>query len=376
MIYLDNAATTKLDPQVQATYVQLLEQYYANPSSIHALGVKTNSLMQQSRQQLAKNLKVNSDELTFTASASEANNMAIKGYVFAHQHHGKHLICSRVEHSSVKAVFEQLETYFGFEVTYVDLDESGIVSTESLKRAMRKDTIFVACMMVNNEVGSINDTTGLARIAHQNLHCAFLADGVQALGKIPIDLTEVDFATFSAHKIHGLKGSAILYHKRNKTLLPLIVGGEQEAGLRAGTSNVVTNIVLAKTVRLALESQKASYEQARHYNHMVRDAFRDWEDVVFHSPKTGSPFILSMSVLVLGSEIMMNALEVREIFVSAKSTCSSKSKAHSSVLAAMKKSEAEMNGVLRISFSKMTTEKEVMMFIQNLKEIINEYRTK
>lgn len=376
MIYLDNAATTMLHPEVLKTYEYLLEHYFANPSSIHALGVKANQLMQQSREQIAALLKVNSSELTFTASASEANNLAIKGYVFAHMKHGRHLICSKVEHSSVYEVFKQLESEFGFQVTYLDVNHEGVVEPETLKKAMKDDTILVACMYVNNEVGSINDIQALAKIAHQNIHCAFLADCVQALGKIPISLKDIDLASFSAHKIHGLKGSGVLYHRKNLKLMPLIVGGDQEHGLRAGTSNVLTNITFAKTLRLAMESQAHNFQNAKHLNRLVREKFADFDEVSFLSPKSGSPYILSMAIKVLGSEIIMNALQNKQIYVSAKSTCQSSYKGHSKVLMAMKCTEEEMNGVIRISFTSTTSEEEVLVFIRTLEEIIHEYRTK
>lgn len=376
MIYLDNAATTSLHPEVKKTYMYLLDHYFANASSIHRLGVKVNQLMEQSREQIASLLKVNSNELTFTASASEANNLAIKGYVFAHQHHGTHLICSKVEHSSVYEVFKQLECDFGFDVTYLDVNNEGVVEPETLQRAMRKDTILVACMYVNNEVGSINDINKLARIAHQNIHCAFLADCVQALGKLPIALKEIDLASFSAHKLHGLKGSGLLYHRKNLKLQSQIVGGGQEQGLRAGTSNAFENIVFAKTLRLACESQEKNLAYAKMLNEVARSELASMEEVKILSSLQGSPYILSLSVVVMGSEIVMNALQNKEIYVSAKSTCQSSFKGHSKVLQAMKCSEEEMNGVLRISFSSETTKEEVLQFVGTLKEIINEYRTK
>ncbi|MGL5540265.1 MAG: cysteine desulfurase family protein [Erysipelotrichaceae bacterium] len=375
MIYLDNAATTRLEPEVRKTYVHLLDTYFANSSSIHALGVKTHSLLQQSRSQIAHHLKVNSQELTFTASASEANNLAIKGYALANQQYGKHLICSKVEHSSVLGPIQQLQDEFGFEVSWLEVNHDGVVEPATLEKAMRPDTILVCAMMVNNEVGSINPIQKLAAIAHTNPRCVFFADGVQALGKIPVSLDGVDLASFSAHKINGLKGSGLLFHRKNVKLMPQIVGGEQEEGLRAGTSNVLTNIVLAKTIRLALEKQPKAYEQAKKLNQFIRSGLYDTKEVVFHSSIEGSPFILSLSVLGMGSEVLMNALEAREIYVSAKSTCSSKSKAYSKVLGAMGKTNEEMHGVLRVSFDSMTTLEEAKVFVKHLKEILHDYRT-
>ncbi len=206
-------------------------------------------------------------------------------------------------------------------------------------------------------------------------HC-FIWMGYRHLGKIPVDLSCVDLATFSAHKIYGLKGSAILYKKRNVDLLPLINGGQQEFGLRGGTSNVPTNIVFAKTLRLALEQQPRSYEHVKELNLYLRSSLKDIEDVVINSSENASPFILNISCLRIGSEIMLNALNSKGFAVSAQSTCSSHSKAISHVLLAMGRDELHATHAIRISLSHLTTKQEIDAFIDALKEINNDYRTK
>lgn len=201
-------------------------------------------------------------------------------------------------------------------------------------------------------------------------------DGVQALGKLEVDLSCVDLATFSAHKIYGLKGSAILYKKRNVELVPLISGGQQENGLRAGTSNAPTNIVFAKTLRLAMEQREDAYAHVQKLNSYLRKALSTMEDIVINSPEEGSPFILNISNLRIGSEIMLNALNAKGFAVSAQSTCSSHSKAVSAVLLAMGLGEQRATHAIRISLSHLTTREEVDAFLQALKEINHDYRTK
>ena len=254
MIYLDYVATTPLNPQVYETYTKLLKDKFANADSMYDLGLEVELLMEKSRLLTAKMLGVEKDELIFTSGASEANNMAIKGTALQYWHRGKHVITSCIEHSSVYESFKELERVFGFEVTYLPVDQHGLIHLEDLKQALKEETILVSLMYVNNEVGTVFPIEEVKKIIKQYPKIKLHVDMVQALGKIPISLEDVDLASFSAHKIEGLKGSGLLYKKRNCQLVPLISGGQQEQGLRGGTSNACTNIVFAKTLRLALEN--------------------------------------------------------------------------------------------------------------------------
>ena len=376
MIYLDYSSTTPIREEVLKTYTMLLKTYYGNSDSLHDLGRETGKLMEQSRAQIAQLFHVYKDEILFTSCASESNNYATNGYAWKNQNKGKHLITTCVEHSSIHNAMEQLKEMFGFEVTYLPVNQQGVVDIEDLKKALRKDTILVSMMMVNNETGAVNPIKECAEYVHANSRAAFHMDGVQALGKIPVDLSCVDMATFSAHKIYGLKGSAILYKKRNITLLPLISGGQQEDGYRGGTSNAPSNIVFAKTLRLALEQQAKSYTYVKQLNELLRKELSELPDVVINSPQDACPYILNISCLKIGSEIMLNALNEKGFAVSAQSTCSSKSKAVSSVLLAMGLGELRATHAIRISLSHQTTTQEVTAFIKALKEIIHDYRTK
>lgn len=376
MVYLDYASTTPLRKDILQIYTHLLETMYANSDSMHDMGRDTMKLMEQSRARIAQLFHVRKDEIMFTSGASEANNYAIKGYALANQQRGKHIIASCVEHSSVAHSLEQLVSTFGFKVTYLPVNEQGVVTFDDVKKAIRDDTILVSCMMVNNETGAINPIKEMAEYLHAHTRIAIHSDCVQAIGKIPVDISCLDLATFSAHKIYGLKGSGLLYHKKNIMLLPWISAGQQEAGLRGGTSNAPACTVLAKTLRMAIEEQPTAYAHVQILYNDLWEQLSQIESVVMNSSKQGSPFILNISCLRVGSEIALNALNAKGFAVSAQSTCASKSKARSHVLIAMGLGEERATHALRISLSHMTTKQEIDDFVAALKEIIKKYGTK
>lgn len=377
MIYLDYASTTPINQEVLKAYTYVLEKYYANTDSLHDAGLKVAELMEQSREQTASCLKVKSSELMFTSGASEANNTAIKGSAFALQNRGKHLITSCVEHSSVNQTMKQLEELFGFEVTYLPVNSKGVVEVETLSKALRKDTILVSIMALNNEVGAVNDIAALAKITHERSRAVFHSDCTQILGKLPLDfLPDIELASFSAHKIYGLKGSGLLYHKQNVRLVPLICGGQQEAGLRGGTSNAPTNIAWAKTMRIACETMAEHNQHVMKLNQQLRKGLAAISDIEINSPVDATPYILNFSVKGMTSEVMLNALNHFGICVSSQSTCSSKTKAPSRILMAMGYSEERATHSLRVSLSHLSSEAEVNELLRVLKEIFNDYRIK
>lgn len=376
MIFFDSASTTPLHPEVLKTYTYLLERYYANSDALYSSGLEVNQLMEQSRSMIASLLKVKDTEIFFTSGASESNNMLIKGIAFAYMHKGKHLITSNVEHSSVMGAFKQLQDVFGFEVSYVPVDDKGLVQPETLKKYLRKDTILVSIMSTNNEVGSINDLKALSKIIKENSRAYFHSDCTQTLGKNPLDLSVVDAASFSAHKIYGVKGSGFLYKKENIQLVPIINGGQQESGLRGGTSNHPADIVLAKTLRITLDHMQKHYDYVTKLNQILRYELAKMDDIVINSCEEATPYILNFSCTCMTSEILLNALNERKICVSAKSTCHSKTKEASEVLLAMGFDEKRASQAIRVSFSYLNTKDEVYQLIENLKEILNEYRIK
>ena len=341
MIYFDNSSTTSVRPEVLDVYTKLLKDTYGNPDSLHALGRRSHQLLEKSRANIAQLLHVNPSEIIFTGCASESNSLAIIGY--------------------------------GFEIDELKINEQGIVTPETVKNHMRKDTILVSIMHVNNEVGSINPIKEIEKIVHSNPICAFHVDCVQSFSKIDVPFEILDMATISAHKIHGLKGSALLMKKNKIQLVPLIQGGQQEQGLRGGTENAPANIVLAKTIRLALEEQEAGYKHVKEINEYIRKEIMKIPNTQINSPDDAIPYILNISLDMITSEVLLNALDQKGICVSAKSTCSSHSSNASSVLLAMNKSQKSATHMIRLSFDKNNTLEEAKQFIKACKEIVKEY---
>lgn len=373
MIYLDYVATTPLRDEVKETYIKLLNKYFANADSMYSLGYEVNNLMEKSRSLLGEYLHVNPNELYFTSGASEANNMAIKGCAFAYQNRGKHIITTSIEHSSVHNSFKELRDVFGFEVDYIRVDQKGRLDLEELESKIRDDTILVSTMLVNNEVGIINPIKEIYDIIQsKNKLTKYHVDMVQGLGKIPIDLSFVDMATFSAHKIYGLKGSGLLYKKNSTNIVPLINGGVQERNLRGGTSNALTNIVLAKTVRLALSELVKNYEYVSGLNQQLRKALKEMDDLVINTPETDvSPYILNFSCIGYKPEVIVHDLESQGIYISTKSACSAKDSEVSRTLKNMHLDDRIGGSALRVSFSSLTTPQDIDAFIDALKISLN-----
>lgn len=372
MIYFDNSSTTSVHPEVRRVYGQLLESTFGNPDSMHAVGRKSHQLLETSRKNIAGMLRVLPEEIIFTSCASESNSLAIIGYALANEHRGHHILISDVEHASVDHTASWLQR-LGFEVEKLPIDEKGKVQASVVRKAMRKDTILVSCMHVNNEMGAINPIDEIEKVVHDNPTCAFHVDCVQSFSKIDIPFEKLDMATISAHKIHGLKGSALLVKKKKIQLVPLIQGGQQEQGLRGGTENAPANIVLAKTIRLALEHQKEKYEHVKEINDYLRQELMKIPGTTINSPEDALPYILNISLESMTSEVLMNALDQKGICVSAKSTCSSQSSNASHVLLQMNKSEKVATHMIRLSFDENNTLSEAKEFIKVCKEIVQDY---
>lgn len=371
LIYLDNAATTPLHPEILASYQELLSNSFANSESIYDLGFNVKKQLEKSRKIIAKLFAVRSNDLIFTSGASEANAMAIKGYALAQQVRGKHLITTNVEHSSVLNAFEQLETTFGFEVTYLKVNKEGFINLDELKTSLRNDTTLVSIMAINNEIGTIQPLSEISAIIKENSKAIFHVDAVQALGKIDLDFSLFDMASFSAHKINGLKGSGLLYKRAHLEIEPLIHGGSQEFGLRGGTSNAAVHILLAKTIRLALESQKENEENIKEIKQFCIEKLRDMKNFTIHTPVISSDYIVSFSSNSVPSEIMLNGLVANNIYVSARSTCHSRDDSYSYVLEAIGANEQEKKSVIRISMGYKSTKEDLIKTFEIIRELVN-----
>lgn len=375
MIYLDNAATSPVHPEILSSYQELLANSFANSESIYDLGFKVKRQLEKARQIIAGFFNVKSNDLLFTSGASEANSMAIKGYAFGNRSKGNHLITSKIEHSSVLNAFEQLEDLFGFEVTYLDVSKEGLIDLKQLKDSLRNDTILVSIMSVNNEIGTIQDLATISQVIRQHSKAVFHVDCVQALGKVDLDFSLFDMASFSAHKIHGLKGSGILYRKSHLVIEPLIHGGSQEYGLRGGTSNALVHILFAKTIRIALENKERHAQRIKELKQYMVKELSQMKNFVIHTPVNSNDYIVSFSSQSVPSEIMLNGLVAKGIYVSARSTCHSRDDSYSYVLEAIGASELEKKTVIRLSLSYLTTKEDIDKVLETIRELVNYVRS-
>lgn len=365
MIYLDNAATTSLNKEVLETLTKLYDNYFMNANSPYYPALKINELQETSRLNIAELLNVKSSELIFTSCGSESNNMAIKGIAFKYLNKGKkHIITSMIEHSSVYETMRQLES-FGFEITYLLPDSNGKISNVDIINSIKDNTILISIMKINSEIGAINNIEEIydeIKAINNNIvvHC----DCVQAFGKYDLDLSKFDLASFSAHKINGLKGSGLLYKKDNITLLPLLSGGEQEFELRAGTSNYHYNIVLAKTLRLYLEQRNNDIMKDK-YEYIYNLLLSDNRIHLNSKLEDNSFYIINFSIPEYKAEVILNALEKEDIYIATKSACSTNVK-RSRVMDTMPINEMYKDSSFRISFSLDTTKEQLKDFYQIL----------
>lgn len=373
-IYLDNSATTRTYPEVIEAVVDALKNKYANPSSLHKKGLEAEKILNKSRQIVADYLKVDSKEIIFSSGGTESNNLAIRGSIEAYKQRGKHIICSTIEHSSVDKLFRALEKE-GWEVDRVSVDQQGRVDLKELKALIRKDTVLVSIMHVNNELGTVQPLKEIAElIKKENPLCLFHSDGVQAAGKIKLKLRkwQLDLYSISGHKIHAPKGTGILYIKKGIELKPLIYGGGQERNIRSGTENIPAIAGLAKAVEILADSDQSQkiISKINELKNYLLTALNQIEAVVINSPQDGAPQIINFSIPGIRGETMLHALEAEKIYVSTGSACSSKKKG-SRIINACNLSMAKSESALRVSLSAENTKDELDFFIKVLKEQID-----
>ena len=375
MIYFDNSATTKMYPEVLDTYRKVNEQFFGNPSSLHRIGNEADALLQQSRKQIAQLMAVQPDEIFFTSGGTESDNWAIKGTAMEKFHAGKHMIASSVEHPAVSKSLEQLGK-LGFEITYLPVDTDGIISVEELGKAIRKDTILVSVMAINNEVGSIQPIEAIGELLENYPWVHFHVDAVQAVSEcVPlIQHPRVDLLSLSAHKFHGPKGVGILYKKHGKRIAPLLTGGGQEAGMRSTTENVGGVAAMAKALRMTLENGASSREQEQLVRGKLFAALSEYEDVRIFSPEDGAGHILCFAMKGVRGEVMVHAFESQDIFISTTSACSSRKKGTPYTLGSMGVPLSWSQCAVRISLSGENTQAEADAFIEHFRTLHQQFQ--
>ncbi|MDO4634557.1 MAG: cysteine desulfurase family protein [Streptococcus sp.] len=373
MIYFDNSATTAPYPEVLQTYHEVSNKIIGNPSSLHNLGTSSSRILEASRKQIADLLDVSSSEILFTSGGTESDNWAIKGIAFEKKSYGNHIIVSSIEHPAVKESAKWLED-FGFEVDFAPVNTKGFVDVEVFKSLIRPETILVSIMAVNNEIGSIQPIRKLSTILEDYPTITFHVDAVQAITKIPSSdfLTErVDFASFSGHKFHGVRGVGFLYKKLGKRITPLLTGGGQESDLRSTTENVAGIAATAKALRLAIDKQVNCEQMIVKCKHVLLTALEDYEDVILFSGEAEDylPNILTFGIKGIRGEVLVHAFEEHEIYISTTSACSSKAGKPAGTLLSMGVPSKLAQTAVRVSLDSSNTMVEVEQFLTIFKQI-------
>lgn len=372
MVYLDYSATTPVNKEVLDTFYQVTKDYIGNPNSLHKLGIQARELIDASTNQIAKILGIKSNEIIYTSGASEANNTAIKGICLKYKNRGKHIITTRLEHSSVTAPIAYLQSN-GWEVDFVELDQNGRVNLNQLESLIRKDTILVSITSVNSEVGVIQPIEEIATILRKYPKIYFHSDMTQSIGKIKISLKDIDLISFSAQKIYGIKGIGCLIKKEKIVLEPLIHGGKSTTIYRSGTPAVGLIVSMAKALRLINEEQEKKYEYVQELNQYLKNKLINQESIHINSNSYSSAYIVNISILGIKPETILHALEQKDIYISTQTACSSKSEKSIAVYE-VTKSELYAKHSIRISLSTLTTKKELDTFCIVLDQIMKELR--
>lgn len=370
-IYFDNAATTFVDKSILESFNKAVELYPGNPSSIHKYGQEGARVIEKSRRLILNSLGMNDYDIVFTSGATEANNLAIKGYALAHKNRGKHIIVSEVEHPSVLETARELERDFGYKVSYLHINKNGKIDLEELKSLIEDDTILVSIMAVNNEIGAINDIQSIADYLKKYPKIVFHVDGVQALGKININYNNVDMITFTGHKVHGLVGSGCLVKKKSINLEAIINGGGQESNVRSGTYSLPLISTLALAISKAVKNQKDAFEKVKPLSQKLVNELNDLSDsVTINSNVDENPFVVNFSLKNHKASVLVEALSNKDIYVSSISACHSNGEPLSYVVKALTNDDALAHNTVRISFDVQNTLQEVEIFIKEFKEII------
>lgn len=373
-VYLDNSATTKCYDEVAELVCRVMCEDYGNPSSMHHKGVEAEQYVRYAKETLARLMKVNEKEILFTSGGTESDNIALIGTAMAHHRRGRHLITTRMEHPAVLQTMTYLERQ-GFDVTYLSVDREGRIRLQELERAIRKDTILVSIMHVNNEIGSVQPIAEAGElIKRSNPQTLFHVDAVQGFGKFRIypSRMNVDLLSVSAHKIHGPKGVGFLYIRAGARVNPIIYGGGQQKGMRSGTENVPGIAGLAKAADLVYENLDQDVDRMYELRQKLIDGVSRIEDVRVNGcpGREGAPHIVSLSVRGVRSEVLLHALEEKEIYVSAGSACSSNKPQISDTLKAIGVERDLLGSTIRFSLSVFTTAAEIEYTIQALEEMV------
>ena len=377
MIYFDNSATTKPYPEALATYTEVATRIWGNPSSLHNLGSQATRILEASRKQIAELIGKKADEIYFTSGGTEGDNWILKGVAFEKAPYGKHIIVSDIEHPAIKESAAWLKTQ-GFQVDYAPVDARGFVKVDALASLLRPDTTLVSVMAVNNEIGSIQPIHEIAALLEDRPTISFHVDAVQALAKVATEVylpERVDFATFSSHKFHGLRGVGFVYIKEGKKITPLLTGGGQEKEMRSTTENVAGIAATAKALRLAMENQVAFASKTQQMKEVIRKELANYPDVtIFSGEDHFAPHILTFGIKGVRGEVVVHAFEEFDIYISTTSACSSKAGKPAGTLIAMEVDKSVAQTAVRLSLDIENDMSQVEQFLTKFKLIYEQTR--
>lgn len=377
MIYFDNSATTKPYPEALATYTEVATRIWGNPSSLHNLGSQATRILEASRKQIAELIGKKAEEIYFTSGGTEGDNWLLKGVAFEKAPYGKHIIVSDIEHPAIKESAAWLKTQ-GFEVDYAPVDARGFVKVDALASLLRPDTTLVSVMAVNNEIGSIQPIHDIADLLEDRPTVSFHVDAVQALAKVATEVylpERVDFATFSSHKFHGLRGVGFVYIKEGKKITPLLTGGGQEKEMRSTTENVAGIAATAKALRLSMENQEAFASKTQQMKEVIRKELANYPDVtIFSGEDHFAAHILTFGIKGVRGEVVVHAFEEFDIYISTTSACSSKAGKPAGTLIAMGVDKSIAQTAVRLSLDLENDMSQVEQFLTKFKLIYEQTR--
>ena len=373
-VYFDNSASTKVADSVIEVMIKTMREDYGNPSAKHMMGVVAEKYVKEATRMIAKTLKVEEKEILFTSGGTESNNIALIGGALANQRRGKHIISTAIEHPAVYEPLGKL-VELGFEVTILPVDRAGHICLEELKNAIREDTIIVSTMYVNNEVGAVEPVEEITKIVHKkNPDCLYHVDAIQGYGKYKIQPKKqgIDLMSVSGHKLHGPKGVGFLYIQKDAKVNPILFGGGQQRGMRSGTINVPGIAGMGEAARLAYEHFDEKIEKMIAIKDYLMDQLEKMEGIHLNSFRgtQSAPHILSVSVQGVRAEVLLHALEDREIYVSSGSACSSNHPGISGTLKGIGLEDEFLDSTVRISLCSENTLEEADYFLGTLKELL------
>lgn len=371
MVYLDYAASTPVNAEVLDTYNKLTKEYYANPNSNHKLGKKSKELVDEYTKDIALKLGVLPEEIIYTSGATEANNLAIKGICERYKSFGKHILISALEHNSIVASAVKMQT-LGFEVEVVPVRSDGLIDIEALKKMLRDDTILVSICSVDSEIGLVQPIDKIKEVLKNYPHCLLHTDATQGFGKINLDLTIPDLVTLAPHKFYGLTGMGLLIKKKEIGLVPQIDGGKSTTIYRAGTPELPSIGALDKAIEIALKNIDNNYNYVEKLNVLIKDKLKQYKNVVINSRDNSLPFTINFSIKNVKSLKIVESLEDKEIYVSAKTSCCP-IESPSKLVYALTKDKAIASTAVRVSLSHLTKEEEVKEFLQVFDDIYKGY---